>query len=207
MPSNTLQTDELIVSPYAIAVLETELFVFTPNPVIKVVSFQTNLFEFSPVPIGGNLPEYNPSLISAVKRVYQNMPFPEYVIGGKGGLEGNDYGLFKRSTSQALTVWRSKVYNIGKDFKVMKITFNLGRDLEEATSIVPKLYFDNQRSSSVGKTINAVNYSERFIILTAEDFDNKVHGRHNFFLEFQFRGATLSPIALPINIELDAYEY
>jgi hypothetical protein len=205
MPTNTLQTDfwEEITTPIVAINFETDQWSFisfgTP-----IVDLETNLWTFSTTGIN-TLPVYNSSIISSIARVYQNMPFPQFVIAGQGGLNEDEFQLFKKTDTQQFTIWRSPVYNIGKDFDVMSISFNLGVDLESGTSIIPKLYFDNERDSATSTTINAVNYSNdnKLIEITSKNFDNSTHGKHNFFLEFQFTGAALAVIDLPITIDVD----
>jgi len=148
-------------------------------------------------------PEYDPSIITSVKKISQNLPFPQYVIAGQG--TGSLYKLFKKTTTQAFTLWRSPVYNIGKDFDVMSIEFNIIGGVASNKTIVPILYFDNERDSSVGTTINTTNYPnlEQLIQLTSKNFNNSVHGKHNFFLELQFTGTALAVVSTPINIDID----
>lgn len=151
----------------------------------------------------GVTPTYNTSLISAISRVDQNLGFPQFIIGGRGGSTGTDYALFKKSEVYGRTIWRSEVYKIGRDFDVTRIKFNLVTDLEATTEIVPKLYFDNERSSSVGTVIDITNYTRKFIELVAANFSGAMHGQHSFFLELQFTGSVLATVALPIFIDVD----
>lgn len=156
-------------------------------------------------PISGtNLPSYNSSLISSVSRVQQNTPFPQFVIGGRNT---SSYALFKKSTTygSVYNIWRSQMFEVGKDFDVQSIHFNLVPDLDSNTEIIPVLYFDDSATSSVGTTINSTNYANtnKLITLRAPNFSNAVHGKYNFFLEFQFTGSSLAVIALPITINLD----
>lgn len=154
----------------------------------------------------GNLPEQNTSLISAVVRVEQNLPYPRFVIGGRNA---STYKLFKNATSYTtLSVWRSKVYTIGTDFDVQSITLPLITDLDASTEIIPKLYFDDESDSSVGTTINNTNYSNtnKLITLTAQNFNNQLHGKSNFFFELQFTGSSLATVGFPITINVDIKE-
>lgn len=152
------------------------------------------------------LPAYNPSIITSVTKVQQNLPFTQFVFAGQG--IGSLYKLFKKTTTQAFTVWRSPVYNIGKDFDVMSIDFNITGGVTTNQTIIPKLYFDNERDSSVGTVINTTNYpnSDKLIKLTPKDFSNTIHGKHNFFLEFQFTGTALAVVSMPIKIETEIYD-
>lgn len=152
------------------------------------------------------LPEYAPSVITAVAKVQQNMPFPNFVIAGQGGSGENDYALFKKSTTNDFALWRSPVYQIGKKFDVQSIVFNLASAIDANTEIVPVLYFDDELTSSAGATINSTNYSSKLIKITSKNFDNSVSGESNFFLELQFHGSSLSTVNLPITINLDVKE-
>lgn len=152
-----------------------------------------------------SLPTYNPSVITSVLGIEQNLAFPRFVMGGVGGGAEDTYSLFKKSTTYSFNVWRSPVYNIGEEFDVLKIQFAVIPEMTTNMSIIPVLYFDNEDSNSVGTTINSTNYagSEKLIKLTAKNFGNAVHGSNNFFLELQFTGSALAVVELPILIEVE----
>lgn len=189
--------------PYAL-IVHGELMFGTYDPYPLTVHGAAMIGIYGTPPPDGTLPTYNPSIMTAVKRVLQDLPFPQFVMAGQG--TGSLYQLFKKSDIQKFTVWRTPVYQIGKDFDVMEITFNLIRDLDVGMTIIPKIYFDNERSSTVGTIINYVNYSDKLIKLTSKNFDNSTHGKHNFFLELQFAGDALQVVSLPINIDIEEYE-
>lgn len=148
------------------------------------------------------LPTYASSLISAVTRVQQNNEFPQYVIGGQ---KAASYALFKKSDTYDFTVWRSPVYNIGKNFDVLKVKFAVSGGITGSKEITPVLYFDNESSTSSATPINTTNYTSgtKLFSLSSMNFSNSVHGRHNFFLELQMTGTALSVVKLPIEIELE----
>lgn len=153
------------------------------------------------------LPSYASSLISAVTRVQQNVPLPQFVIGGRNS---GTYKLFKKSTTYDFTVWRSKVFQIGKNFDVLQIKFAVIPVIAANMSIIPVLYFDNENANSIGTTINLTNYpvdaagnGQKLVILTAKNFSNAVHGKNNFFLELQITSSVLTVVELPITIELE----
>lgn len=150
-------------------------------------------------------PTYNPSLITIVNKVQQGIPFPQFVIGGQGGAGENEFYLFKKSDAYGYNLWRSKVYQIGKDFDILDISFNLIPDMDATTEIIPIIYFDDESTVSVGTTINNTNYANtnKLITLTAKNFNNIVHGKSNFFIEFRFTGATLAVIGMPLTINLE----
>lgn len=151
------------------------------------------------------LPTYASSIITAVAKVEQKLPFPSYIIGGRNA---STYKLFKKSTTYVFNNWRSPVYQIGKNFDVLEIIIPIYPDMTTNMSIIPVLYFDNEATNSIGTTINPTNYpdSDRMIVLTSKNFANSVHGKNNFFLELQFTGSALAVVELPIEIELEVEE-
>lgn len=154
----------------------------------------------------GVLPNYNTSLISVISRVTQNMSFPQFVMGGRGGSGGTTYSLFKKTSTYGLVIFRSPVYNVGQEFDVMQIRLNLLSSFSAGTSIIPKLYFDNERDSVLGTTIDSSTFSSQLITLTPKDFSNTTHGYSNFFLELQISGSSLSVVSLPIFVDVEIYE-
>lgn len=203
MATNTISTDLWIETADPVTSVETDQWDFelTPHPE-QELSTDLWLTETEQ----GSLPVYNPSLIIAVTRVQQNLAFPQFVIGGKGGANQDEYKLFKKSTSYDFYLWRTPVKLVGTDFDVKSISFYLLADIAAGMSIIPKLYFDDESVTSVGTTINLNNYSDRLIKLSSHSFNNKVHGRSNFFLELQIRSTILTPISLPIFIEIETDE-
>jgi hypothetical protein len=152
------------------------------------------------------LPTYASSIVSSVSRVQQNLPTPQFVMGGRNAAS---YALFKKkSSSYVFSVWRSQVFVIGRNFDVLEIKFAIIPAVAANISIIPVLYFDNEDSSSVGATINSTNYpnSETLIRLTSKNFSNVIHGRNNFFLELQFTGSALVAVKTPITIDVEVEE-
>lgn len=191
MATSTLQTDYWSEGTEPIAVLSTDEW----------------SFESSGTP--GVLPVYSPSIVSAVVRVQQNIPFPQFVIGGQGGADEDEYGLFKKSTaSYGFHIWRTPVYNIGRNFSIEHVSFYMPVDIDTDTTITPVLYFDNERDSAVGTSINDTNYStgDRFIKLGPKNFSGDVSGKVNFFLEFQFSGTDFTAISPPIFIDVEIHD-
>ncbi len=152
------------------------------------------------------LPIYDARLITAINRVQQDINFPQFVVAGRG--VGADYFVSKKDSLYDFTLWRSPVYQIGKNFDIIEIMFSIYPDITTNMSIVPVLYFDNEDSNSVGNTIDSTNYpnSDRLIRLTSKNFANSVHGKNNFFLELQFTGSALAVVELPISIDLEVEE-
>jgi hypothetical protein len=157
---------------------------------------------------GGALPTYNPSLTCALARVNQGMALPTFVFGGVGGAGEDEYKLFKKDETYGFHLFRSEVFQIGMDFDILEITFPIIPGVTGNIEIVPKIYFDNESEVAVGNTINTTNYpnGDKLITLNSKSFSNSVHGKYNFFLEFQITGADLVTIALPINITIDVLD-
>lgn len=180
------------------------IFYITDFSDFKVYKYVGTPGIFPPFGVG-TLPVYSTSLITAVQKVEQALPFTKFVIAGRNA---STYKLFKKSTTYAFNLWRSPVYQIGQNFDILAIRIPIMPDMTTNMSIIPVLYFDNEDSNSVGTTLNSTNYpnSDRLIYLTDKDFTNTVHGRNNFFLELQFTGSALSVVELPISIDLEVQE-
>jgi len=125
-----------------------------------------------------------------------------------GGRNASSYALFKKSDTYGYAIWRSPVYNLGKNFDILSIKFAVVGGITGAKEIVPTLYFDNEYTNSIGTAITANNYTneETLILLTSKNFTNSVSGRHNFFLELQFTGTDLCVVKLPITLEIEVHE-
>lgn len=123
-----------------------------------------------------------------------------------GGRNASTYKLFKKSTSYSLyNVWRSPVYQIGKNFDVISIKFSVFPTIDDGNArLFPVLYFDNGSSTSAATEINN-SYTGNLITLTAKSFGNSVHGRNNFFLEIQMFHDLIA-IKLPITIEYEVQD-
>lgn len=206
MATANLQTDLWLESPDQIGTLYTDAWLFEPVVTVLTGNLSTDEWSFTALPVAGELPEFSPSIVSAVLRVEQDLAFPRFVLGGQGNVD--NYALFKKSNTYAIAefpIWRSPVYRINQEFDVMTITFPLHFDMTAGVRILPKLYFDDESVTSVGTEINTTNYSNanKLITLTAKNFNNKVHGEANFFLELQFLGSDLAVPGLPITIDLD----
>jgi len=151
------------------------------------------------------LPSYNTSVITAVGKVQQGIPFPKFVMGGKGGSGGTQFKLFKQGTPYTFANLRSQLYKIGKQFKITSIRIPLSTAIAANMTIIPVVYFDDSASSSTGTTINSTNYpnSEKAIYLTPDNFAFALTGKKNFFLELQITGSALVGVIFPIIIEIE----
>lgn len=154
------------------------------------------------------IPNYSQSLITAVGRTLQDLPRAEFVVGGIGGVDSNEFTLFRRGQGDhVFNLWRSPVYQIGKKFDIIEIRLSVYPDIDTDYSIIPVLYFDNESVSVEGTTIDITNYPNggNYFVLRSSNFSS-VRGETDFFLEIQFTGANLTTVMLPIEIELEVYE-
>lgn len=154
---------------------------------------------------GVNTPATSTSVITALAKAQEGLPFPKFVAGGVGGQGGNNYKLFSKATTYSLNVWRSQLFTIKDPFSISKIEIPLSTNINQNHIITPILYFDNGGTMVTGTTINSTNYpnGEKSITLTAGNFAYNVHGSNNFILELKFTGTALIAVTLPITIELE----
>jgi hypothetical protein len=154
---------------------------------------------------GVNSPATSTSVITAVCKTQEGLPFPKFLAGGVGGQGGNNYKLFSKATTYSLNVWRSQLFTIDSPFSLSKIELSLSTNLNQNHIITPILYFDNGGTMVTGTEINATNYpnGETGIVLTPGNFAYNVHGQNNFILELRFTGTALIAVTLPISIELE----
>lgn len=209
----TLRTQQSDNSNYVFALLDRGPFALTDTLTSTITSTESaNLrawgISLSPATVAAELPTYNASLIAAVARVSQSLPVPTYVIGGRGGSSGTTYSLFKKSSTHTLSVWRSQVFRIGEQFDVIEIVLPLGTPLAASMEIIPVLYLDDGSTTCAGTPINIANYATgtELIVLTSKNFDSAPSGEKNFYLELQFTGSVLSPVLMPITIDVEKLE-
>jgi len=71
-------------------------------------------------------------------------------------------------------------------------------------TLIPKIYVDDEASSTALTTINSTNYiaGERNIVYK----NLEIAGNHNFLLELNWSGSVLMPVALPILIDLETID-
>jgi len=153
-------------------------------------------------------PIYNTSLITAVNHVEQGLSMANVIMGGKGGYNADEYGLFKKSDSYSFNMWISKRYTIGEPFNFLSAEIPLTNDLVTDMIIIPVLNFDDGERLVAGTEIELRNYPDApsHIDLTPYTFKSDVHGDRNFALEFHFRGIGLIGISIPIVINIETEE-
>lgn len=106
------------------------------------------------------------------------------------------------------SVWRSQVFQIGKQFEILQIGIVVAGGLSGAKEIIPTLYFDNEHRSSVGTAMNTANYpdGDKLVVLSAKNFANGVRGNSNFFFQLQFTGSDLAVVKMPLTIQLEIHD-
>lgn len=100
--------------------------------------------------------------------------------------------------------WRTKVFNIGKEFIIRRIRIPLTNAISAGDSIVSTVYIDTEAKTSGLRTINSTNFpnSERLIDLNSLN----ITGYSNFYIDFAFSGTNQKGFSFPITIELEVHE-
>lgn len=151
-------------------------------------------------------------LVTALKNVQQaNSAFPKFVIGAtKGTASAANCALDKQGTTYDTNghYWRSEVFNINKTFGVKNIVLRFGQAIAANMTLTPTLYFDDGTVSQAGTVINSTNYagSNKFVVLTSDNFSGTVEGKNNFYLELKWTGTALLSVLLPITIDIEVDE-
>lgn len=149
------------------------------------------------------LPEYATSLMSAVARVEQGLPFPTFVTGGQDA-DGN-YGLFKKSATYNLSIFQSGVFHIGHEFTVQEITIPFTRNISTVDAgVVAVIHFDSEQGTSESDSIDSSMFSDNqnTVTLVPSNFGGNVKGTNNFYLELRLYGPELLTVSLPITIKV-----
>lgn len=117
-----------------------------------------------------------------------------------GWTDGSGKGLDSISTTYGTNVWRSQVFRVGVPFIVKEVYIPLAQAVAANMTLIPKIFVDEESSSTALKTINNTNFadSERNVA-----FKQDVYGKHNFFLELRWTGTALLTVSLPITIILE----
>lgn len=160
----------------------------------------------SPSP-SAEIPISSVAIMTAMCRVQQNLRFPQYVIGGVGA-GGTSFGLFKKASTYGFHIWRTPLQIVGAKFTISEIHFPIIPGVTDNMDILPVLYMDNKTLVSLGNRIDKTTYPNResYIYLTAKNFNNKVNGKNDFFLEFRWFGTALAVPGLPIKFIIDVNE-
>lgn len=136
-------------------------------------------------------------VVTALKFCQESSKTP--IIGWRSDTPA-EYGLDKYSPSATYnSVFRSEIFNVGEPFQVEKIRMPLAAAVTTNMSIVPKVYVDDETSSTTLDTINPTNDSGKYNALRYK----RINGQHNFFLELTIGGSTSLSVGLPIEAEIE----
>lgn len=136
--------------------------------------------------------------VTAVKYVlHANNTNPKVIIGWK---DASSQGLDKISTTYGTSNFWSETFRLGAPFDITKIRIPLAQAVAANMTLIPKIYVDDQSTSTALTTINNTNYpnSERNIVQYPH-----IPGQHNMMLELRWTGTSLLTVALPITIEYE----
>lgn len=144
--------------------------------------------------------------VTMLKFIRAGSPYPYIGWRTDGSGSGYTFGIDRITTAgiQA-SRWRTKVFNIGKRFKINKIIIPMINPVAAGDSITPTIYVDNAYTSTTIKAINSTNYPNGNRIVEIDGLN--VFGYSNFFIDFSFASNTGQGFTLPIEIYLDVYEY
>jgi len=143
--------------------------------------------------------------ITSLAYIEQTSSILPRVVMGWG--DDSNKGIDKFDTTATLnTVFRSRVFNIGKKFQIKRIRVGLGADIAANHSIFPAVYLDDLSSSVVLSGIDTTSHSGlRKVVYKEPELTNLI-GHNNFFLEFSHEDTLALPILLPIEIDVTTFE-
>ena len=142
--------------------------------------------------------------VSSLKFVQQAQSTKRPIAGWRA--QSNEFGISKvNSGATKNAVLRSEVFAVDRPFRIKEIRVPLTGPVTSATTITPKIYFDDEGSNKTLGVINNTNYSGKSIITyKALEIENAATagyvGKNNFFLEFAMTGTDSVGIALPVEI-------
>lgn len=122
-----------------------------------------------------------------------------------GWRTSTDQGINKDNTTSDFTgaldsVWRSKVFKIGRRFKITKVILNFPEAIAaNQTNITPKIFVDSDSTSNQLTVISSTNYTESERTITLYP---KLTGNTDYYLELAWAGNTTAvSVDFPIIIE------
>lgn len=155
------------------------------------------------VAVGANGSTDSP-LITAVKSVVQDTILsPTLVSGWKDGAGTPTYGLEKPTAGATNTnVWRSRIYTIGRNFRIKRLRIQLTATIGANIAITPVIVSDptSASSSTTLTALNNTNYSGKDVIV---QYPNDVSGNHSFYLQLTWSGTDKVGVILPIEIDIE----
>lgn len=130
-----------------------------------------------------------------------------YPIYGWRTTETATFGLEQiSSTGTQASRWRTKVYNIGKRFRITRIRIPMVVAVATGDSVSIRVLVDSGSVATTGlKTLNATNFpnSERICDF---NFVAGVVGYSNFYIQFTFEGTNRQGFSFPITIDYETDE-
>lgn len=105
------------------------------------------------------------------------------------------------TTGQIGAIFKSRIFRIGRDFKITKITIPLIEGVDNDISITPTIYLDTSANSKTLVSIDTTNYplDTRLIEIRPEN----CVGKFDFYLQLTWSGTNLLTVSLPIIIEYE----
>jgi len=138
-------------------------------------------------------------MVSALSYVqHASFIIPRLVLGWKDGQPTEDFGIDRYSGSSGRSMWQSLTYNIGKEFRITKVSIPLGAAVASGHSLAISIFIDDASTETALTTINTTNYaaSQRKVVQYPS-----VYGRNNFFLRFLWTSTVTLTVVPPIVIE------
>lgn len=141
-------------------------------------------------------------IVSAIACIQQaSYSVPSVVVGYKNS---GTFGIAKRGTTYGTSIFQAPSIQVGHRFIIRRMRLNFPKAIAANMTITPTVFLDNFSSSSTTgtRTINSTNYtkSEQFV-----EFMPNINGKRNFVLELRFSGTVLSPVELPIEIDIEVF--
>lgn len=149
----------------------------------------------------------NNPITTSVKYVQQDSNVsPKMVVGWK---DDTTQGIDKSSsTATYSSEWRSKIYTIGKKFRIDKIRIPFGAKVLANMSLTVTALFDDETKSKELTTItNTTDPNEwKKIFKQPELGNNDVIGENEFLIKLSWAGTVELPVTFPIEIEITTFD-
>ena len=140
-------------------------------------------------------------MVSCVKSITRT-PYP--LLGWRTDTSAA-YGLDRVSGGGTQAAeWRTRVFNIGKPFRIRRIRIPLTEQINSSISILPKVYVDDAGTATELRTINSTNFPNSESIIDLNSLT--VRGYSNFYLHFIFSSTAICGFAFPITIDVEVDE-
>ena len=148
-------------------------------------------------------------VITAIAYVQQaSGSIPRMLIGWQSD---STYGIDSVNSSSVTAQFHTQVFQVGKRFRVKKVTVPLGSTVDSSTNIEVLIRFDNTIGSKILQTINNTNYSGQMtIVYGSPEIDAATTaayiGQSSFAVEFSWSASGAVPIMPGIEIEVETYD-